>query len=168
MLLMATMLAGAFYWNDQLSFGVSLPPSFPRCTGVTDAPDRGVYILLSKTESCPDLNQEGLFDYVERKRIPAVAVIAWYNTMEEFHDSSDLAKAYCPKKNRIYKKAMSYGDVHYCFITQGRKISLRSFAQLHSEQGGEAVNIEFHLNNAQRKYTDEYWRVVENLVLKKP
>lgn len=165
MLWVAGMLAGAFYWNDQLSFGVEIPAIFPHCTGVADAPDRGVYVLLNKNESCPDLSKESLFDYIERKKIPSVAVIAWYNAVEEFDNSSELAEAYC-LKNRIHKKKMNFGNVYYCFVSKDRKMSLRGFVQLHKNtQKTDAVNVEFYLNKMGKNYQGEYWRVVESLVL---
>lgn len=164
MLWIAGMLVGTFYWNDQLSFGVEMPKIFPHCTGVSDAPDRGVYVLLDNNESCPDLRKESLFDYVERKRIPAVAVIAWYNAVEEFDNSLELAGAYC-SKNRIHKKKMNYGDVYYCFVKNNKKISLRGFFQLRQNtKNNDAVNVEFYLNKIEKKYQGEYWRVVESLV----
>jgi hypothetical protein len=165
MLSIAGILAGSLYWNDQLLFGVTLSPSFTHCLGVADAPDRGVYVLLKKEAACPDLNKESLFDYVERKRIPSIAVIAWYDTIEEFEGASELAGAYCPKKRFIHKKSMSYGDVYYCHISQGQKTGLRGFFQLRKNMPKtEAVNIEFYLSENRKEYASEYWRLVESLV----
>ena len=169
MLLMVGIVVGAFYWNAQLSFGVKLPSNFPHCLGVADAPDRGSYILLSRHAKCPDLKKESLFDYVERKGIPSVGIIAWYNTIEGFDSSLELAANYCPKKSIIHKKNMNYGVVHYCFISHGRRESLLGFVQVHkSAAGREAVNIEFILNETQDEYIREYWRIVESLVLSRP
>jgi hypothetical protein len=165
----ALMLAGAFYWNDQLSYGVTLPSNFPHCTGVEDAPDRGVYVLLNRGEKCPDLNREGLFEYVERKKISSVAIISWYNVVEEFSDSSELARAYCPRHGIIHRKSRSYGEVHYCFASSGKSKSLRSFVQLHTNDPGmAAVNVEFYLRDSKGKYIREYWRMVESLVPIRP
>lgn len=169
MLIMATVLAGTFHWNDQLSYGVTLPSGFPYCTGVADAPDRGVYVLLRSGESCPDLNQESLFEYVERKKISSIAIIAWYNNVEEFKDVSELARAYCPKRGFIHQKRTIYGDVHYCFVSKGRNRFLRSFVQLHTNDPEmAAVNIEFNLINSKGKYMREYWRMVESLLPIRP
>jgi hypothetical protein len=167
MLLMTGVLAGAFYWNDQLSFGVELPTIFPRCTGVVDAPDRGVYVLFNRRENCPDLTKESLFDYVERKKIPSMAVIAWYNTVEGFNNSAELAKAYCAEGRYIYRRKVNYGDVYYCFFQKENKMSLRGFVQLHkNSQSTEAVNVEFYLNSVE--HAGEYWRVVDSLVSSSP
>jgi hypothetical protein len=169
MFITALMLAGAFYWNDQLSYGIILPSNFPHCSGVEDAPDRGVYVLLSRGEKCPNLNRESLFEYVERKKISSVAVISWYNVVEEFNNSSELARAYCPKYGVIRRKSMSYGDVHYCSISNGKNKSLRSFVQLHTNDPEMAtVNIEFHLRDSKGKYIREYWQMVESLVPIRP
>jgi hypothetical protein len=165
MLSIVGILGGSFYWNEQLVFGVTLPPSFTHCLGVADAPDRGVYVLLKKEATCPDLKKESLFDYVERTRIPSIAVISWYNTVEGFEGSLALSRAYCPKQSFIQKKNMSYGDVYYCHISQGRKAALRGFFQLRKDSPEiEAVNIEFYLNENKKEYAREYWRLVESLV----
>lgn len=169
MLLAVGMLAGAFYWNDQMAFGVELPKFFPHCTGVSDAPDRGVYIFFKKNGRCPDLNIESLFEYSERNRIPTISLVAWYNTVEEFGSSQELVQAYCPKSIRIFNKKTHYGNLYYCFVSKGKRTSLLGFVQLHQRSlRDEVINVEFKLNDVKKSYAAEYWRLVVSLVLSRP
>src|ERR1700690_1275581 len=101
-IILAGMLGGSYYWNDQLMFGLALPKGYAYCGHETeDSPDRGTLVFFGKGSSCENLYQSGLNDneYVKKERAPSLYVIAEYNTPEGFEDVWALAKSRCSRAN---------------------------------------------------------------------
>jgi len=165
----AGMLVGSTYWNDQLSFGLTLPAGYAYCPSWTGGtPDRGVDVLLDKKQTCPSPAEMGdtMYDYVEKRKLPDLYVIAAYNVPEEFKDVWQLARAYCARDEldrgvkyhasvRLFERTIRDHKMVFC-NSGAHGETIRGFIQLKG-----AVNVEIGLRNTYRQHIAEYWRSVK-------
>jgi len=165
----AGMLVGSTYWNDQLSFGLTLPAGYAYCPSWTGGtPDRGVDVLLDKKQTCPSPAEMGgtMYDYVAKRKLPDLYVVAEYNVPEEFKDVRQLARANCAmdasnegiKRHTsipLFERTIHGRKMIFCNAGTHRE-TIRGFVQLKG-----AVNIEIGLRNTYRQHIAEYWRSVK-------
>ncbi|MFZ6692237.1 hypothetical protein [Undibacterium sp. SXout20W] len=166
--LVAAIVSGTSYWNDQLEFGVDVPVNATVCTGLSDAPDRGVYVFLDNKDKCPDLTKTSLYEYVEKERISSISVVAWSNSTEQFSSTRDLAKAYCGKSDgNLFKKNIK-GKIGWFCVPKSRKGAISGFFLLNKgSEEGSGVNLQIGLNDGSKISNKEYWNLVNSLTTSK-
>lgn len=166
--LVAAIVAGTSYWNDQLEFGVDVPQNTTICTGANDSPDRGFYIFINNKNKCPDLTKTSLYEYVEKKKISSISVVAWYNAPEGFLSPYDLARAYCEDSEKnLFKKNIKDKVAWFC-MSKGKSADISGFFLLNKgDDKTSGVNVRISLKGRGIIADKKYWDLVNTITTSK-